>query len=176
MSGLPLNHELTACGGRFLSKGETAPTYRLFALAGGPPKRPGLLRADTGEAVALEIWARPAAGFADFIANIPSPLSIGTIELSDGSRVKGFLVEPAGLTGAAEITELKGWRAFPQAENPGRTTRLFQSVTGFRCRPANDLLDAESVRKRKCPSSQARFAGCRPRLRPHRFGLAVSRP
>ena len=44
MSGLPLNGELTRLGGRFLRAARTAPVYRLYALAGGPPRRPGMVR------------------------------------------------------------------------------------------------------------------------------------
>lgn len=44
MSGLPLNHELTSRGARFLEAARTADIYRFNALAGGPPARPGLLR------------------------------------------------------------------------------------------------------------------------------------
>ena len=42
MSGLPLNHQLTALGGRFLRARATAPLYRLYALG----NRPGMVRAD----------------------------------------------------------------------------------------------------------------------------------
>ena len=111
MSGLPLNHELTSRGGRFLKAATTAPVYGFFALDGGPPERPGLLRSDKGSEIELEVWALPAQGFADFVASIPSPLSIGAIALSDGTTVKGFLVEHAGTIGAKDITEKGGWRA-----------------------------------------------------------------
>ena len=90
----------------------TAPIYRLFALAGGGPARPGMIRSEPGEAVDLEVWTLPAEGLADFLASVPPPLSIGTITLADGSRVKGFLVENAGLDGAEEITKYGGWRAY----------------------------------------------------------------
>lgn len=112
MSGLPLNHELTSRGGRFLREAATAPRYRLYALAGGPPYRPGLLRIERGEEVGLEIWALPKAAFGDFMAGIPAPLTIGTIALSDGDTAQGFLVEAAGVQGAEDITHLGGWRAF----------------------------------------------------------------
>ena len=113
MAGLPLNGELTARGGRFLRGTRTRPQYRLFALPGGPPARPGLLRADEGEgaAIALEVWALPRRAVGDFLAGIPAPLAIGTVELEDGSAVKGFLCEPHGLAGARDITQSGGWRA-----------------------------------------------------------------
>ena len=112
MSGLPLNRELTRRGARLIRACRTAPAYRLYALAGGPPARPGLVRRTGGAAIPLEIWALPAGRFGDFIAGVPSPLCIGTVELEDGTTVKGFLCEAHGLAGAADITEHGGWRAF----------------------------------------------------------------
>jgi allophanate hydrolase len=110
MSGLPLNGELTGLGGRFLRAVRTAPVYRLYALAGGPPRRPGMLRATGGGAIAVEVWALPKAAFGDFIARVPSPLTIGTVELADGTRPKGFLCEPAGTAGAEDVTAVGDWR------------------------------------------------------------------
>ena len=114
LSGLALNHELTARGGVLLRTPRTEPCYRLFALAGGPPRRPGLLRvpAGTGHGIATEVWALPPEGFASFVAAIPAPLCIGTLRLDDGTTPKGFLVEPEGLDGAEEISRFGGWRAF----------------------------------------------------------------
>lgn len=114
LSGMPLNHELTSNGGVFRRAVDTAPDYRLHALAGGPPKRPGLLRvtAGTGQRIATEVWALPPAGFGRFVAGIPAPLGIGTLRLADGTTPKGFLVEPEGLAGAEDISRLGGWRAY----------------------------------------------------------------
>ncbi|WP_371349091.1 allophanate hydrolase [Ancylobacter sp. IITR112] len=113
MAGLPLNGELTGRGGRFLREARTRCDYRLFALPGGPPARPGLLRVAEGEgaAIALEVWALPRAAVGDFLAGIPAPLVIGTVELEDGHSVKGFLCEPHGLKDARDITASGGWRA-----------------------------------------------------------------
>jgi hypothetical protein len=76
LSGLALNHELTSRGGVLLRAVSTEPSYRFYALAGGPPRRPGLLRvaAGSGHAIAAEVWALPPAGFAQFVAAIPAPL------------------------------------------------------------------------------------------------------
>jgi hypothetical protein len=114
LSGMPLNHELSSRGGIFRRKVATTADYRFHALAGGPPKRPGLLRVADGEGAGIEaeVWALPASGFGTFVASIPAPLCIGTVRLADGTAPKGFLVEPAGLINADEITRLGGWRAY----------------------------------------------------------------
>jgi allophanate hydrolase len=114
LSGMPLNGELRSAGARLLESAKTASRYRLFALAGTKPPKPGLLRVKNGEgaAIELEIWALPDAAFGRFVANIPPPLSIGTLELADGRGVKGFLVEAEAVTGARDISSFGGWRKF----------------------------------------------------------------
>ncbi|WP_299375466.1 allophanate hydrolase [uncultured Tateyamaria sp.] len=112
MSGMALNHELTSRGGRLLHATHTSPRYRLYALAGGPPQRPGLLRIEKGAKIEIEVWALPKPSVGAFLEGIPAPLSIGTIELQDGSKAHGFLVETAGVQGAEDITHLGSWRTF----------------------------------------------------------------
>lgn len=113
MSGLPLNHQLTSRGAVFVQATKTSPHYRLFALAGGPPMRPGMLRDnDGGKRIELEIWSVPAAAFASFVSLIPSPLGIGSVETASGEMVLGFVCEQSGLVGATQITEFGGWRDF----------------------------------------------------------------
>ena len=111
LSGLPLNGELQALGARLLQRTHTAPEYRLFLLPTQPPK-PGLLRAAGGAAIEIEVWSLSIEAFGRFVAGVPSPLSIGTVELRDGSRVKGFLAEATATKSAREITEFGGWRGF----------------------------------------------------------------
>jgi allophanate hydrolase len=115
LAGMPLNGELKSFGARFLESTHTAPDYKLFALDMQPPK-PGLLRvaAGQGASIAVEIWALPADGFGRFVAAIPPPLGIGTLTLSDGRSVKGFLAESDGVTGARDISSFGGWRKFVQ--------------------------------------------------------------
>ena len=117
LSGMPLNHELTAHGAYLAETVKTAPDYRLYALAGTEPRKPGLLRVAQGQgaAIELEIWAMPAESFGRFVAAVPPPLSIGTLRLADGRAVKGFLVEPEGVAGARDISSYGGWRAFVAA-------------------------------------------------------------
>ena len=114
LSGMPLNGELIAAGARRLETTTTAHDYRLLALPGTQPPKPGLLRvaAGSGSAIELEIWAMPVESFGRFVAAVPPPLSIGTIVLADGRTVKGFLVEAQAAVGARDISALGGWRAF----------------------------------------------------------------
>lgn len=114
MTGLPLNWQLADLGATFVRRAQSSADYKFYALAGGPPDRPGMVRSegsDTG-AVALEIWSIPKAAFGTFMAGIPAPLGIGTVELSDGSHVKGFICEASGTNGATDITHLGDWRMY----------------------------------------------------------------
>jgi allophanate hydrolase len=113
LSGMALNGELKVLGGRLLEATVTAPDYKLFALDTTPLK-PGMLRvaAGAGSSIAVEVWALSAAAFGKFVAAIPPPLSIGTVHLADGRGVKGFIVEPADIDGAHDISSFGGWRAF----------------------------------------------------------------
>ena len=112
MSGLPLNHQLTERGARLARKCRTAPNYRLYALTAFAPPRPGMLRADTGAAIEVEVWDVPAAAVGSFVDGIPEPLGIGTVTLEDGQQVKGFLCEARATQGARDITSLGSWRQF----------------------------------------------------------------
>lgn len=113
LSGLPLNWQLTERGARLKETTTTAPVYRMYALAGGPPLRPGLVRdAAGGAAIEVEIWSVPAEHFGSFVAAIPAPLGIGKVEIADGRSVAGFICEPCGVEGAEDITAHGGWRAW----------------------------------------------------------------
>lgn len=118
LSGLPLNHELTALGGSFVRATETSPDYRLFALPNTSPPKPGLLRvaAGAGQPVAVEVWSLEPAAFGAFVARIPAPLGIGTLQLGDGTTAKGFLVEAVAVEGARDISSYSGWKNFLAAE------------------------------------------------------------
>lgn len=115
LSGLPLNSQLLQRGAVLLKATRTAPKYRCYALAGDPPLRPGLIRADDGVAIEVEVWALPARHWGSFIADIAAPLAIGSVELEDGSWAKGFVCEATGIDAARDISEFGGWRAFLSA-------------------------------------------------------------
>jgi allophanate hydrolase len=113
MEGLPLNHQLRERGAYFLRAARTAPKYRLFALAGGPPQRPGLIRVLTeGAAIELEIWAVPQEHLGSFMAGIPAPLGLGTVELHDGTTCMGFICEGYAAQAGVDISNYGGWRGY----------------------------------------------------------------
>jgi allophanate hydrolase len=113
LQGLPLNHQLLERGAVLLERTLTTPDYRLYALPGGPPARPGLVRVDAhGAAIEVEVWSMPAAAFGGFVAGIPAPLSIGKLTLADGRTVCGFLCEALAVQRAQDITRFGGWRAY----------------------------------------------------------------
>jgi allophanate hydrolase len=114
LNGQPLNWQLTQRGGRLVKTTKTSPHYHFYALANTTPPKPGLVRdpAFNGPGIEVEVWALPADTVGTFVEGVPQPLSIGTLELEDGSLVKGFLVEPVGTEGGRDITELGGWRNY----------------------------------------------------------------
>ena len=114
LSGQPLNRQLTERGARLTATTKTAPGYRLYALADTTPPKPGLVRAPgfDGPGIEVEVWAVPTPAFGGFVAAVPAPLGIGSVELADGSTVKGFVCEPFAVEMATEITQGGGWRAY----------------------------------------------------------------
>jgi allophanate hydrolase len=113
LRGQPLHRELTELGARFEQLTKSAPCYRLFALAGTVPAKPGLLRQSSGgAAIELEVYRLDAASFGQFTAGVGAPLDIGNVELENGEWVKGFLCEAVASEGATDISHLGGWRAY----------------------------------------------------------------
>jgi allophanate hydrolase len=113
MAGLPLNGQLISRGGWRVAVTHTAPEYRLYALPGGPPHRPGLVRVrEGGAAIQNEVWRMPVERFGDFVAGIPAPLGIGRLRTAGGAEVSGFLCEDIGTRAAIDITATGGWRAY----------------------------------------------------------------
>lgn len=113
LSGLPLNYQLTELGAVFNRSTRTSANYRLFALPGSTPPKPGMIRdAENGAAIEVEVWDLPKSQWAAFIEQIPSPLGIGNLELEDGSMVKGFSCEVWATEGAEEVTKYASWRSY----------------------------------------------------------------
>ena len=113
LAGLPLNRQLTERGGRLVAATASAPVYRLFALAGGPPFRPAMVRVPAGGvAIAVEVWSLPAREYGSFVAGIAAPLGIGPVLLADGTTVQGFVGDAVAVVGSEDISHWGGWRAY----------------------------------------------------------------
>ena len=123
LSGMPLNTQLTERGATLAAQTSTAPAYRLYALPGTTPPKPGMARvpADQGTAIDVELWDMPVAQYGSFVAMIPWPLGIGTITLADGSAVQGFVCESQALAGAEDISHHGGWRSYMASRQGARS-------------------------------------------------------
>jgi len=112
LKDMPLHWQLTSRDAKFIGAFETAPTYRLYAMAESTPPKPALVHAEDGAGIPVEVYELGVAEFGSFVAEVPPPLAIGTVTLADGTSVKGFVSEPRAIVGATDITELGGWRAY----------------------------------------------------------------
>jgi len=112
LKDMPLHWQLASRDARFIGAFETAPSYRLYAMADSVPPKPALVHSEDGGPIAVEVYELGVAEFGSFVVEVPPPLAIGTVTLADGSSVKGFVAEPRALAGAEDITSLGGWRAY----------------------------------------------------------------
>lgn len=112
LKDMPLHWQLTSRDAKFVGAFETAPNYRLYAMADSVPPKPALVHSTDGGPIKLEVYELDVAAFGSFVVEVPAPLAIGTVTLADGTSVKGFVAEPRALTGAEDITALGGWRAY----------------------------------------------------------------
>jgi allophanate hydrolase len=114
LTGQPLNWQLTERGGRLIKACRTSPEYRLYALDGTMPPKPGLVRQEGfhGPGIEVEVWAVPEHQFGGFVAGVPAPLGIGNAILDDGESVKCFICEPYTVAHATEITRFGGWKHY----------------------------------------------------------------
>jgi allophanate hydrolase len=122
LNGQALNWQLTERGARLIKTCRTAREYRLYALDGTVPPKPGLVRDETfdGPGIEVEVWAAPEDRFGGFVAGIPAPLGIGSVTLDNGDIVKCFICEGYAIAKATEITPFGGWRNYLAA---GRGSR-----------------------------------------------------
>ena len=119
LRGQPWHPGLRSLGARFVRSVLTAPRYRFVGLLDIDPPRPGLIRDDSrAGAVAVETYDLNYEAFGKLVASVAPPLAIGTIELADGERVKGFLCESWAGAQARDITDFGGWLAFLRHNQP----------------------------------------------------------
>ncbi|MBS3694788.1 allophanate hydrolase [Rhodococcus qingshengii] len=113
LRGQPLNTQLVDLGARYVETVTTSDAYRLFALDTTPPK-PGLVRRGPGlgAPVVGEIFRISPAGLGTFLAALPAPMALTSVELSDGRTTVGFSCTHDAVNGAADITDYGGWAAY----------------------------------------------------------------
>jgi hypothetical protein len=110
MRGLALNNNLLKAGAEFVEETTTAPMYRLWSIA---DRHPAMMRVtEGGKAIAVEIWAVPAAGVCAILLQEPPGLCIGKVVLANSEVVLGVLGEPFLCEQQREITQWEGWRAY----------------------------------------------------------------
>ncbi|ORJ24301.1 allophanate hydrolase [Rouxiella badensis] len=112
LTGMPLNFQLTTRNAVRVEQTRTASDYKLYALANTQPPKPGLVKDEGGSSIIVELWDIPLARFGEFVAEIPAPLGIGTLQLADGRSVKGFICEPWAIDSATDVTSFGGWRSY----------------------------------------------------------------
>jgi allophanate hydrolase len=130
LSGMPLNFQLTTRQATLLAKTRTAKSYKLFALKNTVPPKPGLQFDVDGTAIEVEVWDIPLANFGAIVAEVPSPLGIGNLQLEDGTWVKGFICEAYAIQEAVDISHFGGWRAYIKSLSPSNTKFNCENVGG----------------------------------------------
>lgn len=112
LAGMPLNGQLQERQATLREATHSAACYRLYALPGGPPKRPAMVRSENGVAIEVEVYDMPRLHVGSFLAGIPQPLGLGQLQLASGEWVTGFICEPCGIEGATDVSAFGGWRAY----------------------------------------------------------------
>jgi allophanate hydrolase len=136
MNGLPLNHELTDRNARLIAVTRTAPLYRFYRLPDTVPAKPGLVRVgDEGASIELEVWELATRELGSFVAAIPSPLCLGSIELINGAMVQGFVCEAFATEGAEDISVHGGWRRYLESSRSSGALVVGTGVSGSSAAP-----------------------------------------
>lgn len=114
LKGEALHDEISHA--EFLESARTAQEYRMFAISDGKIQKPAILAGGEKDFY-VELYAMNAADFGKFVAQIPAPLGIGKIKLSDGRFVSGFIGDSSILENAEkfsvqDISGLGDWRKY----------------------------------------------------------------
>jgi allophanate hydrolase len=108
--GQPLAPQLEELGAAWDGPVRTAARYRMVSLDTVPPK-PGVYRSDDGAELVGERWLVSPAGLGAFLAALPEPMLLGSIELADGSKAVGFACDAVAAAGGEDITRYGDWLA-----------------------------------------------------------------
>ncbi|MFH5879995.1 allophanate hydrolase [Arthrobacter sp. NA-172] len=112
--GQPLVTELESRGAFWDGPVRTAPRYRMVSLDTRPPK-PGVVRSEDGAELAAERWLLSEAALGSFLSELPEPMLLGSVLLSDGSRAVGFACDAVAASQGEDITHFGDWLAAPAA-------------------------------------------------------------
>lgn len=124
--GEPLATQLEALGAIWDGPVQTAARYRMVSLDTVPPK-PGVYRSDDdGAKLAGERWLVSEAGLGRFLADLPEPMLLGSIELADGSTAVGFACDAVAAAGGEDITRYGDWLA--AKDHLGQPKSLWQNL------------------------------------------------
>ncbi|WP_285318722.1 allophanate hydrolase [Pseudarthrobacter sp. lyk4-40-TYG-27] len=118
--GQPLARELEELGAFWDGPVRTAARYRMVALDTVPPK-PGVYRSDDGAELAGERWLLPPAALGTFLAALPEPMLLGSVQLRDGTAAVGFACDAVAAAGGEDITAWGDWLADRSKEPKPRT-------------------------------------------------------
>ncbi|MGN9841085.1 allophanate hydrolase-related protein [Nonomuraea sp. H19] len=113
LRGQPLHSRLESLGARFIGLITTSRDYRFLALKTDPPK-PGLVRCGGREGAAIdgEIYRLSPAAIGMFLAELPAPMALTSVELSDGRWVPGFGCSQDAADNGVDITPYRSWTAY----------------------------------------------------------------
>lgn len=107
------DHSVVA-GATFIGPASTSPNYRFFAVR---DEFPGLFPVDSGGAsIDGELYEMPDEMLFDrLLPQEPKELELGSIQLADGSTVRGMILRADRIVAGdkvIDIADLGGWRAY----------------------------------------------------------------
>lgn len=119
MRGQPLHGQLEQLGARYIAEVCTSDAYRLVALDTTPPK-PGLIRSTSGVGghIQGELYRISEASLGHFLAALPAPMALTSVELENGNRVVGFTVTHDATVTATDITQHQSWTRYLVSASP----------------------------------------------------------
>ncbi|MGW9306405.1 allophanate hydrolase-related protein [Saccharomonospora azurea] len=114
LRGQPRAVDLERVGARFTGFATTSRHYRLMLLEQDPPEAgvvPARGAAEGGPLLGEE-WLLAPAALGEFVAHLPAPMRLGTVDLADGTSSLAILCDPAAARHGADLTAWECWRAY----------------------------------------------------------------
>lgn len=114
LRGQPRAAELERVGARFTGFATTSRHYRLVLFEQDPPEA-GVVPTNVparGGPLLGEEWLLSPAALGEFVAGLPAPMRLGTVELADGTTAPAILCDPAVAEHGTDLTGWECWRAY----------------------------------------------------------------